>query len=74
MLMFDISQCPYSKTHRRKEGEGCCYQSITQEVRLSSCIFPPLQGSRSISGLRKRRFLTLGFALLLYFLMQFKVV
>lgn len=30
-------QCSSCKTDRRKEGEGCCDQSITQEV----CLFLP---------------------------------
>ena len=38
-LVFNIFQLPYRKTHRRKEGESCCYQSIAQEVRLSPISF-----------------------------------
>jgi len=34
MLNFGPFQCSYCKAHRRKEGKGRCYQSITQEVRI----------------------------------------
>lgn len=68
-------QCPYRKTHHRKEGESRCYQGVTQEVRLSLPeYFQRCKAHVSIPGLHRRRILPLGVCLTLYFLMQFRVV
>ena len=66
-------QCPYRETYRRKEGEGCRNQSITQEVRLylniSSASKLTLQSQDCVSAGSYP-----GICIVLYLLRQFRVV
>jgi hypothetical protein len=57
LLVLSVFQRPYRKTHRGEEGEGRCYQSITQEVRLCQSAVQFRQADVLLAGPRNHQFL-----------------